>query len=169
MYCKIRIITQQNGSIILFGEFFQCSTVKLLFQYLILINFLDIHETHNISLCLLADIDLTLFSSDDVITLSSDDDEEEIAAHVGSQGSTAARTEEDDDDEELCAAQEEEEDSTDDPNDSGFHINDQENQPDAQGRVLVNVKHPNEDPDVFLAPQIARVIKPHQVRGKVAD
>ena len=35
--------------------------------------------------------------------------------------------------------------------------------PDELGRVLVNVAHPAEDADVFLAPQIARAVKPHQV------
>lgn len=38
------------------------------------------------------------------------------------------------------------------------------NLPDDQGRVLVNVGHPSDEPDVHLAPQIARVIKPHQVQ-----
>lgn len=37
------------------------------------------------------------------------------------------------------------------------------NVPDAFGRVLVNVGHPPEEPDIFLAPQIARAVKPHQV------
>ena len=35
--------------------------------------------------------------------------------------------------------------------------------PDELGRVLVNVAHPTEDPDIFLAPQIAHAVKPHQV------
>ena len=34
---------------------------------------------------------------------------------------------------------------------------------DANGRVLVNVNHPADEEDIFLAPQIARIIKPHQV------
>lgn len=34
---------------------------------------------------------------------------------------------------------------------------------DEFGRVLVNVGHPDEDPDIFLAPQVSRVVKPHQV------
>lgn len=50
-----------------------------------------------------------------------------------------------------------------DPNNSGAHTNDCFNQPDEEGRVLVNVGHPPEDPDIFLAPQISKVIKPHQV------
>ncbi|XP_054709263.1 uncharacterized protein LOC129218968 [Uloborus diversus] len=52
-----------------------------------------------------------------------------------------------------------------DPNNSGAHTNDCFNLPDEEGRVLVNVGHPPEDPDIFLAPQIAKVIKPHQIGG----
>ncbi|KAI5093732.1 helicase ARIP4 isoform X1, partial [Silurus meridionalis] len=48
---------------------------------------------------------------------------------------------------------------------SGSHINDALNQPDAQGRVLVNINHPAEEDDLFLAPQLARVVKPHQIGG----
>lgn len=46
---------------------------------------------------------------------------------------------------------------------SGSHVNDSLNQPDAQGRVLVNINHPGEEEDLFLAPQLARAVKPHQV------
>lgn len=53
----------------------------------------------------------------------------------------------------------------DDPGNSGMHTNDEFNQPDEQGRVLVNVGHPDDEPDVFVAPQIARIIKPHQIGG----
>lgn len=46
---------------------------------------------------------------------------------------------------------------------SGAHTNDALNQPDAEGRVLVNFNHPAGEKDIFLAPQLARVVKPHQV------
>lgn len=46
---------------------------------------------------------------------------------------------------------------------SGAHINDAMNLPDSQGRVLVNINHPAEEKDVYLAPQLARAVKPHQV------
>ena len=46
---------------------------------------------------------------------------------------------------------------------TGSHINDETNQLDSQGRVLVNIGHPAEEKDIFLLPQIARTIKPHQV------
>ena len=35
--------------------------------------------------------------------------------------------------------------------------------PRSDGRILVNVGHPPGEEDIFLAPQIARVVKPHQV------
>ncbi|KAL3268191.1 hypothetical protein HHI36_007317 [Cryptolaemus montrouzieri] len=56
-------------------------------------------------------------------------------------------------------------DEEEDPSNSGMHTNDEFNQPDAEGRVLINVGHPENDPDIFLAPQIARIIKPHQIGG----
>uniref|UniRef100_A0A8C7KZX9 RAD54 like 2 n=1 Tax=Oncorhynchus kisutch TaxID=8019 RepID=A0A8C7KZX9_ONCKI len=46
---------------------------------------------------------------------------------------------------------------------SGTHVNDAVNQPDALGRVLVNLNHPAEEVDLFLSPQLARAVKPHQV------
>ena len=46
---------------------------------------------------------------------------------------------------------------------SGLHVDDSLNQADSQGRVLVNVNHPADEEDIFLAPQVAKVIKPHQV------
>ncbi|KAF7665468.1 hypothetical protein LDENG_00142640 [Lucifuga dentata] len=48
---------------------------------------------------------------------------------------------------------------------SGAHINDALNLPDAQGRVLVNINHPAEEKDIYLAPQLARAVKPHQIGG----
>nr|CAD7429201.1 unnamed protein product [Timema monikensis] len=57
------------------------------------------------------------------------------------------------------------EEPVDDPTNSGMHTNDLYNIPDEQGRVLVNVGHPAEEPDIFVAPQIARIIKPHQIGG----
>jgi hypothetical protein len=62
---------------------------------------------------------------------------------------------------------EEEPEAADDPTNSGMHTNDAYNIPDETGRVLVNVGHPEADADIFLAPQIARIIKPHQVRSQV--
>ena len=47
----------------------------------------------------------------------------------------------------------------------GLHTCDDVNQPDAEGRVLVNVGHPAKEDDIFLAPQLARAVKPHQIGG----
>ncbi|XP_041080298.1 helicase ARIP4-like isoform X1 [Polyodon spathula] len=48
---------------------------------------------------------------------------------------------------------------------SGAHINDALNRPDTQGRVLVNINHPSGEKDLYLAPQLARAVKPHQIGG----
>uniref|UniRef100_UPI003AAAFA11 helicase ARIP4-like n=1 Tax=Centroberyx gerrardi TaxID=166262 RepID=UPI003AAAFA11 len=77
----------------------------------------------------------------DVIDLSSGEDEGIV--HIGGEPTT------------------EEEES--EPR--GAHVNDALNQPDAQGRVLVNVNHPIAEQDIFLSPQLARAVKPHQVGG----
>ena len=53
----------------------------------------------------------------------------------------------------------------DDPDNSGLHVKDELNLPDEQGRVLVNMSHPPEEEDIFLAPQLAAAVKPHQVAG----
>lgn len=50
----------------------------------------------------------------------------------------------------------------------GTHVNDALNQHDALGRVLVNLNHPPEEENVFLAPQLARAVKPHQVQPSSA-
>ena len=51
------------------------------------------------------------------------------------------------------------------PENSGSHTNDDVNQPDAQGRVLVNVNHPPCEPDIFLASHLSHFLKPHQIGG----
>ena len=55
----------------------------------------------------------------------------------------------------------------DDINNAGSHINDELNYPDAQGRVLVNVGHPEKEEDIFLPSQLAAAVKPHQVCNKI--
>lgn len=64
----------------------------------------------------------------------------------------------------LSDVEDEEEDSEDD-NNSGEHTNDLYNQPDSEGRVVVNIGHNERESDIYVAPQIARVIKPHQIGG----
>ncbi|XP_036434556.1 helicase ARIP4-like isoform X2 [Colossoma macropomum] len=48
---------------------------------------------------------------------------------------------------------------------SGAHVNDALNQPDAQGRVLINVNHPADENDLYLSPQLSHAVKPHQIGG----
>lgn len=57
-----------------------------------------------------------------------------------------------------------EDEEEDDPTNSGMHTNDLYNVPDEEGRVQVNMGKPEGDPEIFLAPHIARIIKPHQVK-----
>ncbi|KAI8123804.1 hypothetical protein FF38_10059 [Lucilia cuprina] len=59
----------------------------------------------------------------------------------------------------------EEDNENDDPNNSGMHVKDEFNVPDHLGRVVINVGHPEDEEDIFIAPQIARTIKPHQIGG----
>lgn len=68
-----------------------------------------------------------------------------------------------DDDCIVISEDDEESEPEEDTSNSGMHTNDLYNVPDDQGRVLINVGHPDNEKDVFLAPQIARIIKPHQV------
>jgi len=58
-----------------------------------------------------------------------------------------------------------EDDDDDDPSNSGMHVNDALNVRNTDGNVLVNVGHPDEDNDIYLAPQLAHCIKPHQIGG----
>lgn len=82
---------------------------------------------------------------DDVIELSSGDED---ALQISSESA--------EEDADAAAGSEES---------SGAHINDTQNLPDAQGQVLVNINHPAEEKDIFLAPQLARAVKPHQIGG----
>lgn len=47
---------------------------------------------------------------------------------------------------------------------SGTHTDDTINQPDEEGRVLVNVGHPLDEQDLYLPPHLACKVKSHQVR-----
>ncbi|KAM4587679.1 helicase ARIP4 [Odontesthes bonariensis] len=87
----------------------------------------------------------TLAIRDDVIELSSGDED---ALQISSE-----------------SADEDADGATGSEESSGAHINDALNLPDAQGRVLVNINHPAEEKDIFLAPHLARAVKPHQIGG----
>ncbi|XP_016928756.3 helicase ARIP4 isoform X2 [Drosophila suzukii] len=75
-----------------------------------------------------------------------------------------------DDDCILLSEEEEEEDDedlneSDDATNSGMHVKDLYNVPDENGQVVVNMAHPEGEETLYLAPQIAKVIKPHQIGG----
>jgi RAD54-like protein 2 len=55
---------------------------------------------------------------------------------------------------------------SDDFGNSGSHVIDSLNCPDALGRVLVNVGHPPDEQDIFLNPCLATVVKRHQVAAQ---
>ncbi|XP_032065797.1 helicase ARIP4 isoform X1 [Thamnophis elegans] len=82
---------------------------------------------------------------DEVIELSSGDDE---ALHI--VDSSDSGNEGDDDNTEES---------------SGAHVNDALNQLDASGQVIININHPPNEEDLYLAPQLARAVKPHQIGG----
>lgn len=90
----------------------------------------------------------------DVIELSSSEDD---VLHTSRRAANEEDEEEEEEDEEAGHGTEES---------CGAHANDNLNQPDAQGRVLVNVNHPDEESDIYLSPQLARVVKPHQVSSR---
>ncbi|XP_054472230.1 helicase ARIP4 isoform X2 [Anoplopoma fimbria] len=111
-----------------------------------------------------------LLSKQDVICLDSSGDEDEqvdqlpalairddiIELSSGDEDAFQISSESADEDADGSAASEES---------SGAHINDAMNLPDAQGRVLVNISHPAEEKDIYLAPQLAKAVKPHQIGG----
>ena len=72
---------------------------------------------------------------------------------------------EDDDgsDSDVVVLSNSEEEDDEDENNSGSHINDAFNTPDVNGQVLVNVGHPENEDNIYLAPQLAAAVKPHQV------
>ncbi|XP_037346691.2 helicase ARIP4 isoform X2 [Pungitius pungitius] len=112
-----------------------------------------------------------LLSKQDVICLDSSGDEEEemdsnlpplairddiIELSSGDEDALQISSESADEDADGTAASEES---------SGAHINDAMNLPNAQGQVLVNISHPADEKDLYLAPQLAKAVKPHQVGG----
>lgn len=64
----------------------------------------------------------------------------------------------------LSSDEDEEEIPEEDEENSGEHTNDAYNQKDSEGRVVVNIGHSESKP-IYIAPQLARVIKPHQIGG----
>ncbi|XP_078676630.1 helicase ARIP4-like isoform X1 [Branchiostoma floridae x Branchiostoma belcheri] len=114
--------------------------------------------------------------SDDVICLDSSSGDEDSTEKDSKPAKTAKPPREDvvevgssDDDVMIVSGddeeQEEEEEEEEDTGNSGSHTDDATNQPDALGRVLINVNHPATESDIFLSPQLGRSVKPHQIGG----
>ncbi len=85
---------------------------------------------------------------------------------TSSEDNEVKKEETDDSDVKILSGDElvaQEEGDGDDPNDSGLHVDDSLNAPDEYGRVLVNAGHADHEEDIFLAPQLAKAVKPHQV------
>jgi len=95
-----------------------------------------------------------------------------VSSSSGNEGkSTTATTAKEDSDVKILSdgeliAMDEDDNDEDDPNNFGSFVDDQLNVTDSYGRVVVNPDHPDiEEPNVFLAPQLARSIKSHQIGG----
>lgn len=111
----------------------------------------------------------SLISTDDQIPESDDDgsdDDVMIQPDESMDKSKAVVVDSSSDDDCIILSDEEEDDvDSDDENNSGEHTNDHYNQRDSEGRVVVNIGHDDKEQNIFVAPQIARIIKPHQIGG----
>lgn len=117
----------------------------------------------------------SLISTDDQIPDSDedddidedDDDDDVIIQPDESQDKSKAVVVDSSSDSDDCIILSDEEDDVEeeDENNSGEHTNDIYNQKDAEGRVVVNVGHGESEANIYVAPQIARIIKPHQIGG----
>lgn len=99
---------------------------------------------------------------------SGDEDKEKPAKPKDVVTVTVDSSSDSDDDCILLSDVDDDEDDEDDGGDahnSGLHVNDKYNTPDEYGRVVINIGHADNEDDIFLAPQIARNIKPHQIGG----
>ncbi|XP_066284972.1 helicase ARIP4-like isoform X2 [Branchiostoma lanceolatum] len=108
--------------------------------------------------------------SDDVICLdsSSSGDEETTAKTSKPTKTDVVELGSSDDDVMIVSGDDEdqeEEEEEDDTGNSGSHTDDATNQPDALGKVLINVNHPSTESDIFLSSQLGRSVKPHQIGG----
>lgn len=110
--------------------------------------------------------DLLEVDEDDVTpSQTDDDDDDDDVIELKPKKDIVTIDDSSDDDCILLSDEEDEEEDDSDPQNSGLHVNDAYNIPDDQGRVVINIGHPEGEEDIFLAPQIARVIKPHQIGG----
>lgn len=107
----------------------------------------------------------SLISTDDHIP-DSDSDDVIIQPDISHDKSKAVMVDSSSDSDDcIILSDEEEEEAEEDDDNSGEHTNDLYNKKDAEGRVIVNVGHGEKEANVYVAPQIARIIKPHQIGG----
>uniref|UniRef100_A0A915L7D5 Helicase ATP-binding domain-containing protein n=1 Tax=Romanomermis culicivorax TaxID=13658 RepID=A0A915L7D5_ROMCU len=106
----------------------------------------------------------------DVVTLSSDEDDNiskakkpcnnfdrKISTSDNGYDSEIICVESDDDDSHMPEAS-----TSQQADDVG---EDSQNVPDTNGKMLVNVGHPKNDPDIFIPDHLTKIIKPHQLGG----
>lgn len=107
---------------------------------------------------------VTYDESNSSLSCSLDDDLEKESSP---EASNEVVTIDDSSDDDCILLSEEEEDynESDDATNSGMHVKDLYNNRDEYGRVVVNIAHPEGEETLYLAPQIAKVIKPHQIGG----
>lgn len=108
----------------------------------------------------------SLISTEDHIPDSaSDSDDDVVIQPTPVQKPVVVDSSSDSDDCVILSSDEDEEElPEEDEENSGEHTNDAYNQKDAEGRVVVNIGHSESKP-IYIAPQLARVIKPHQIGG----
>lgn len=109
-----------------------------------------------------------MMDSDDDLDDDDDDEEDSEAEYIPPEKKEVVTIDSSSDDDCIVLSDDDEEpedDSDDDPQNSGMHVNDSYNVPDDKGRVVINIGHAEGEEDIFLAPQIARIIKPHQIGG----
>lgn len=109
----------------------------------------------------------SLISTDDNIPDSDGDSDDDVVMHIPAKPKPVVidSSSSDSDDCIILSDEEEEEVEDDDEGNSGEHTNDVYNQKDAEGRVVVNMGHNENEENIYVAPQIARIIKPHQIGG----
>ena len=95
-------------------------------------------------------VSLRVFCGAEIVEISSSDDEDNDIEVLGADDARVVEDEVSDDETTET---------------SGNHVNDALNQPDSSGHVLVNIGHPPDEPDIYLAPQITAAVKPHQVQS----
>lgn len=96
---------------------------------------------------------------------SDEDDDDDDCRPIEEKKTIVTIDSSSDDDCIILSDDDEPEEEEDDPHNSGLHVKDSYNTPNSDGKVVVNIGHPEDEPDIFVAPQIEKIIKPHQIGG----